>query len=565
MRELVADVLIVGAGMGGFPAALAAATLGSSVILSEEADWLGGEVSNQGVPFDDHQYVETVPGSASYANFRQRLRDYYRRNYPMTAASRDDPHLNPGMGFVSGLCVEPRVCHDVMTEMLSPHLASGRIRLLMHHRVVGALMDRDTVKSVRFKDAESGTEVLVAAKVVLDATDLGEVLEAAKVEHVIGAESQDDTGEKHALPGPPNPLDQQAITWVFAIDWSPKTENVIERPGTYDRWRNYRPKFPWPGPLFDYRDGFIGHLQPLISAGEPRPQGLGTGAQVSTTERYRPFLAGAMSDAVVTDWWHYRRCVYSEHFAHGAFSSDVTLMNTVQHSYWELPLLGVDDATRERALREAQELSLSFLYWLQTEAPRHDKGQGYPEVRLRDDVFGTQHGLAKQVYIREGRRILPVFRITESHFSAEDRPETEHYADSVGIGSYRIELHPSTAARAYISLAAHPFEIALGALLPVRVNNLIAAGKTMGTTHIANGAYRLHPTEWSVGVAAGALAAFCEKKKLQPKQVREVAKLLEEFQSILRRNFKVPLRWPVYEARRGPLPHPTPPTPWWKA
>ncbi len=144
---------------------------------------------------------------------------------------------------------------------------------------------------------------------------------------------------------------------------------MIQRPDAYGKWKNDRPKFPWPGPRFDWRDI----------------------EQTSMTERYRPFFGGPMSVAILPDWWHYRRILYKEHFAPGAFPSDVTLINCPQNSYWDTPLLGVDDATRDRALREARELSLSFLYWLQTEAPRHDEGEGYPEVRLRDDIFGTQH------------------------------------------------------------------------------------------------------------------------------------------------------------------------------
>lgn len=533
MRYLSADVLVVGGGMGGIPAALAVAGLGYTVILSEETDWLGGEVSSQGVPPDEHQYIETVGGTASYIKFRHRLRSYYRRNYPLNADSREDPQLNPGMGFVSGLCLEPRVANDVLYEMLSPHLGSGRIRLLMRHRPVGASTKEDTLESVCLQSADSGAKVHVSFKWVLDATDLGDLLELAEVEHVTGAESREDTGELHALDGPANPLDQQAVTWVFALDWSPGSENVIPRPEAYDKWKSDKPEF-WPGPRFGWRDIEL----------------------VSMTERYRPLFAGPMSEPVLADWWHYRRAIYTEHFAPGSFPSDVTLMNVPQMDYWELPLVGVDHAARERALQGAKELSLSFLYWMQTEAPRHDGGEGYPELRLRDDLFGTEHGLAKQVYVREGRRIVPIFRITESHIGVEARGEArgaERFFDSVGIGSYRIDLHPSTAPRSYVNLTSHPFEIPLGALLPVRVKNLIAAGKAIGTTHITNGAYRFQPIEWNVGESAGVLAVFCLTRNIQPEQVRNEEKLLAEYQNILRRRFKIPLQWPIYEGRKGPL------------
>ena len=85
----------------------------------------------------------------------------------------------------------------------------------------------------------------------------------------------------------------------------------------------------------------------------------------------------------------------------------------------------------------------------------------------------------------------------------------ETFPDSVGVGSYRIDLHPSTGGDNYIDISSLPFQIPLGALIPRRVENLLPACKNLGTTHITNGCFRLHPVEWGIGEAAGALAAFC--------------------------------------------------------
>jgi hypothetical protein len=87
----------------------------------------------------------------------------------------------------------------------------------------------------------------------------------------------------------------------------------------------------------------------------------------------------------------------------------------------------------------------------------------------------------------------------------------------------------------------------LGALLPVRVENLIPACKNLGVTHITNGCYRLHPVEWNIGEAAGLLAAFCLQNRLAPRQVREQAGHLEAFQSLLQQQGVV-LAWPQIHA-----------------
>ena len=77
------------------------------------------------------------------------------------------------------------------------------------------------------------------------------------------------------------------------------------------------------------------------------------------------------------------------------------------------------------------------------------------------------------------------------------------FRDSVGIGAYPIDLHPSSAGRNYVDVSSWPFQSPLGALILVRVENLLPACKNLGTTHVTNDCYRLHPVEWNVGEASG--------------------------------------------------------------
>jgi hypothetical protein len=98
-----------------------------------------------------------------------------------------------------------------------------------------------------------------------------------------------------------------------------------------------------------------------------------------------------------------------------------------------------------------------------------------------------------------------------------------------------------------VDVPSYPFEIPLGSLFPVRVENLLAAAKNIGTTHITNGCYRLHPVEWNVGEAAGSLGAYCVEKGLLPRQVRNDRSLLSDFQRVLAvQGFE--LRWPQIRA-----------------
>ena len=205
-------------------------------------------------------------------------------------------------------------------------------------------------------------------------------------------------------------------------------------------------------------------------------------------------------------------------------------MNWPQNDYWLGPLLG-PDVSRQQAethISRAKQLSLSLLYWLQTECPRADGKTGWKGLRLRPDLVGTEDGLAKAPYIRESRRIQAEFTVVEQHVGTEARRRQTHqqnvvaetFLDSVGVGSYRIDLHPSTGGFNYIDISSLPFQVPLGALIPRRIKNLLPACKNLGTTHITNGCFRLHPVEWAIGEAAGALVAFCLESRLGPSAVR---------------------------------------------
>src|SRR6202000_59027 len=117
-------------------------------------------------------------------------------------------------------------------------------------------------------------------------------------------------------------------------------------------------------------------------------------------------------------------------------------------------ICGADEATFAKEVDAGKQLSLSLLYWLQTEAPRPDGKTGWAGLRLRPDIVGTEDGLAKYPYLREGRRHRAEFTVLEQHVRTELRlketglPRSEvtakKFADSVGIGSYRMDLHLTT-------------------------------------------------------------------------------------------------------------------------
>ena len=534
-QELRADVLIVGGGLGGVAAALGALRGGARVIMSEEFDWIGGQITSQAVPPDESSWVEQFGVTSSYRALRDGIRQYYRDHYPLTEASRAWRELNPGGGWVSRLCAEPRVALAVLEATLAPWSAAGRLTLLQPSRPVAADVDGDRVRAVTLRHRDTGREIVASAPYVIDATELGDLLPLTGTEYVTGFESRADTGEPSA-PAAAQPDNMQAVSICFAMDHV-DGDHTIDKPANYDYWRAYQPAF-WGGPLLSFRAPHPRTLEIVERSFTPNPDD-------------DPLLVvgDQRLSAGDTNLWTFRRIAARRNFVPGFYGSDICLVNWPMIDYLDGSIIDVSEAEKARHLKAAAELSYSVFYWLQTEAPRADGGQGFPGLRLRGDITGTEHGLAMAPYIRESRRIKPVTRILEQDLSYAIRGErgAVHYRDSIGVGMYRIDLHPSTGGDNYIDVPSCPFEIPLGALLPQRVKNLLPAGKSIGTTHVTNGCYRLHPVEWNVGEVAGLLAAYCLEKGVSPHQVQENDTHLADFQNRLGRE-GVEYRWPEIKA-----------------
>ncbi|WLD93067.1 FAD-dependent oxidoreductase [Alkalihalobacillus sp. AL-G] len=516
MRTIHKEIVIIGGSIGGTVAALSAAKMGREVILVEESDWIGGQLTSQAVPPDEHKWIEEFGCTSTYREFRNRVRDNYRKNYPMTESAKNIEQLNPGNGWVSRIAHEPKVALNVLNDMLVPFISNGRIELLIEAKPVEAnLAEGDRIESVIVEERTSGNQTRLSGIYFLDATECGDLLPLVNAEYVTGAEAKSTTGEPHAREEGCLPLDMQPITHVAAVDYIEGGNFTIDKPEQYEFWRNYKAKF-------------LNHMQ---------LSWFGPDAETGESKRFAMFPGEGIS------LWDYRRIIDPSLFKRDFYKGDITLMNWPQNDYWLGPVIDVPEHERKKHLEGARQLTLSLVYWLQTEAPRPDGGKGYPGVRMRGDVVDTEDGLAKYPYIRESRRIKALTTVKEQHINADFRKGIKHWEDSVGIGAYRIDLHPTTETHQFFYTPSYPFEMPLGSLIPIRIKNLIASCKNIGSTHITNGCFRVHPVEWNIGEAAGYLAAFCINQSLTPKEVHQEKYRVKELQDLLMQQ-GVELHWP---------------------
>ena len=490
---MTCDVLIVGGGTGGTAAAHALGRSGLRVIVTEETTWIGGQLTSQAVPPDEHPWIEHFGCTARYRRFREAVRRRSKPDWDGLAP------FNPGGGWVSRLCHDPRIGLAVLHEAWPPSVG-----LLLRTVPVACEVDGDRVRAVLVRNLDTGMESWIECGFVLDATELGDLLPMARVPFVVGAESRGETGEPHAVDGPAQPDSVQGFTWCAVVSHDPSGDHTTDPPPDYDLWRGYIPP-GWTGPLLDL-------TFPNVRTGEPM-----------TLPLFE--LAGF-------DLFRYRQIIDGP--------EPVTVMNWPQNDYLLGHVFGPDP---ERHLAAARNLTLAVLHWLQTE-------NGFRGLRLRPDVAGTPDGLAMAPYHRESRRIRAVRTLVEQDLSPETHPGLRvapRIPDSVGVGAYRIDLHPSSSGAPSIDISALPYQLPLSTLVPVGSENLLPACKNIGTTHVTNGCARLHPVEWNVGEVAGLLAAECLAQSAPPQAFLEPDRLAG-FQARLKAE-GVELAWPEL----GPL------------
>ena len=330
-QELGADVVIAGGGLGGCASALAALRNGLRVILTEETDWIGGQLTQQGVPPDEHRWIESFGSPRSYRAFRSAIRDYYRSYYPLTEAARERWNLNPGDGSVSRLCHEPRVALAVLHNLLAPYISTRQLILLLEHKIIAADVAGDRVRSLKARSSRSGNEVVLSAPYFVDATELGDLLPMAGAEFVTGAEAKAETNEFHAAEKA-DPQNQQAFTVCFAADHLAGENHTIEKPQEYDFWKGYVPTLtpPWPGRLLDLTYSQPSTLKPKALGFDPENETRGS-----------------------VNLWRYRRIASKANFRPGTYAGDISLINWPQNDYLLGPLIGVSEEEATRHVQRA--------------------------------------------------------------------------------------------------------------------------------------------------------------------------------------------------------------------
>lgn len=623
------DILVVGGGLGGCAAVLQACQLSEKfgidkVIMTEETDWPGGQYTSQAVVDDPSTALSqgkyTIAASELYYRFHENIRDLYRdkamdnattthRNGgPGTKAYKDEVNwikshrFSPGLPWGSRMGFPPLDGVTVLTRMFKPWMDRGNLEVYYKVHPVEVLKDGDKVLGVKFQSADKKQEFTVKAKVVLDATELGDLLPLSGTAYRLGVDASQDTREPSLFDTKGTPLIPEAVpnsiqsfTFPFTVEWcQPGEDHRLpweSRPKSYEKNRSRYS-------LRDYKtpSGFMmNHTNEYsFSIGKGNSSCFWTYRRILTAsildpkakvDTYPRFKKGKWITDLTPDAQPELFMPCEEQ----AYVGDLLQVNWASNDYYGKPIVDVPADVKEQALQEAKELSLGFLFYLWYECPRDPddsrkdpsdeknwsldpatgKNRGYANLKFRPDIHGTEDGLSKYPYIREARRVKGLVTIKQQDIMGPSEKRASLFMDSVGIGQYyMMDIHhcvPTPGKKWSFNFKdtvfkdgskgkegnVSKFQIPYGALVPETTNNLLMACKNLGTTHITNGTYRLHPVEFQIGQAAGTAAVLCAAWRRQPRELwsQEATPQPDSSEIKLRRlqfelvRSKVPLFW----------------------
>lgn len=105
------------------------------------------------------------------------------------------------------------------------------------------------------------------------------------------------------------------------------------------------------------------------------------------------------------------------------------------------------------------------------------------------------------VGIRETRRINGQYTMTQ-----EDILGCRHFEDAIAVASYPLDIHHPNGGGCTLTWCGDCYDIPFRSLIPLKVKNLIVAGRSISTTHEAMSAIRVMAPCMAMGEAAGRAA-----------------------------------------------------------
>ena len=505
------DIVIYGGTPGGIAAAIAAAQQGRSVTLVEYHDHIGGLITS-GLGKSDVENRAMIGGL--FVEFTKRVKQHYIERY---GADSENVKL-----CQDGYYSEPSVSEAVLEAMLREQ---PTITVLKGWRLNSVNVQDNTIKAINIVNRKSEESRSLAAKIFIDGTYEGDLYAAAGAEFRLGRESREAFGEPHAgvvyfdyqahkfLPGTTGAADDRLPAYTYRLCLTKNPAN------------SHRLTAPPPG--YD-RANYLGYFDDLKAGRLAGPKVFKPG------RGYNPAHFDTLVRALsVTDIPNQKTDVNINPRPLGfPFAEE-------NRGYIE-----GDDAKRRRICERHRNLTLGLLWFLQhdLEVPEEHRALAN-ELHLPKDEFTDSQHFPFHLYVREGRRLVGEYTLTEHDITGKGQSAKEH-PDCIAVGEFPIDSFPvrkrqpgdTLVLEGYLGMLDYitrPYQIPYRIMIPQKIDGLIVP-VAASTTHVAYSSIRMEPTWMSLGQAAGVAAHLALKHQIAPRKVPT-----PELQAILRNQHAV--------------------------
>ena len=498
-----ADVIVYGGTSAAVIAAVQVARDGRSVIIVSPDIHLGG-LSSGGLGFTDTGNKEVIGGLSR--EFYHRIWQHYQKDEAWKWQPKSE-YGNKGQGTpaIDGenrtmWIFEPHVAENVFEELIAEH----KIELYRDEwldRSNGVELRNNAIKSIKTLSGKT-----FSGKIFIDATYEGDLMAEANVSYYVGREANSEYGEEwngiqvgvlHHGHHMKKDIDPYVIPGDPSSGVIPKIST--ENPGNKGE-EDHRIQ------AYCFRMCLSNHPDNRVSFSKP-----------DDYDAYQYELLSRIFESGWREVFHKFDQIpnlKTDTNNHGPFSTDNIGMN------YDYP-----EATYERRkeiIKEHEDYQKGLMYFLanDTKVPEDIREQ-MSQWGLAADEFIDNENWPHQIYVREARRMIGEFVMTENEILGE-KPVHK----PIGMGSYTMDSHnvqrylkPDGFVQNEGDIGVHPenpYKIDLGSILPKKeeCTNLIVP-VCVSSSHIAFGSIRMEPVFMILGQGAGTVASMALKKGIE--------------------------------------------------
>jgi hypothetical protein len=501
------DVIVAGGSAGGAAAALQARRMGSSVALLAETNAIGGQLLT--VPSFDEGWMSRNFPSGIYGELVDRLNKVYAAKGIVVGGCYWDSASH---------CYEPHIVNQQLTAMLR----EANVEIFARATLKDVVLDSHTVRGVEFQDQSSSSRIL-GSKVLVDATEYGDVIPLTGAAHFVGNGTGDSPGTCI-----------QNITYAAPIkyyDVVPATLRLFDAPPKYGL---YKPEFE-ATIAASAGDGLAGYPWSLLNH-----------------NIYR-----AMPDFTRGVSTHAGPPKSNINFANDYAERYTYAKDKMPPEYLHVALDGkflTDPATRADAIGEAKLKTLAFLYYIQDPKGLNNQhwaiaDDEFVSVTTPDDFSPSIPGPFKTIewlmppypYVRESRRIQAITMLTADGIrrtlNSDGLWRGPLWPSGIALGDYGTDFHNCNWEGTFeawsgdkasdLAMPHGPFQVPFESFIPVAVDGFLAGEKNLGYSRVASSALRLQPSVMSTGQAVGTIAALAVRHGIQPRAVSALETQIE--------------------------------------